>query len=131
MIEVDVATEHLDLLDLARGDDAGVLGLGDVDVRPARLDGQGLAEAADVQRQRADGQPLARAEHDVLALEGPETGQLDARGVGTRLQVGDLEVAVGSTSRPASRRSASLAIVTVGAGTTAFWASTTVPGWCR
>ena len=55
-----------------------MLRLGGVDVRAARLDDDGFAEAADLERQRADRQPLAGAEDDVLALERAEALQLDA-----------------------------------------------------
>ena len=71
-----------------------MLRLGGVDVRAARLDDDGLADAADFERQVADRQPLAGAEDDVLALERAETLQRDADRVPARLQVGDQEIAL-------------------------------------
>ena len=73
---------------------AAVLGFCGVDVRAARLDDDGFAEAADVESQRADRESLAGAEDDVLALERAETGHLDPNGVAAGLQVGDLKAAV-------------------------------------
>ena len=68
---------------------------------PLRLDDDGLAEAADVERQRADRQALAGAEDDVLALERPEARHLDSDGVAAGLQVGDLEAAASVADRDA------------------------------
>ena len=51
--------------------------------------------------ERADRQPLAGAEDDVLAFERAEAVQLDSHGVAARLQVGDLEVAVAVADRDA------------------------------
>ena len=54
-----------------------MLRLGDVDLRAARFDDDGFAEAADFERQRADRQALAGAQHDVLSLERAEARHLD------------------------------------------------------
>ena len=78
-----------------------MLRLGDVDLRASRLDDDGFAEAADVEGQRADREPLAGAEDDVLALERAEAGHLDPNGVAAGLQVGDLKAAVSVADRHA------------------------------
>ncbi len=71
-----------------------MLRLGDVHLRAARFDDHGFAEAADVERQRADREAFARAQDHVLSLERPEARHLDPDGVRARLQVGDLKTAV-------------------------------------
>ena len=77
MIDVDVTAEHLHLFNLRGGDEAAVLRLGGVDVRALGLDDDGLADAADLEHEIADRQPLAGAEDDVLPLERAETLQRD------------------------------------------------------
>ena len=80
---------------------AAVLGLRGVDVRAACLDGDRLADAADLERQRSDRQALAGAEDDVLALERAEALRATSARVHARLQVGDLEVPLRVADRDA------------------------------
>jgi hypothetical protein len=55
-----------------------MLRLGGVDVGAAGLDGDGLADVADLEGQVRDRQPLAGAEDDVLAFQRAKTLQRDA-----------------------------------------------------
>ena len=107
---------------------AAVLGLGGVDMGAACLDDDRFADAADLERERADRQPLAGAEHDVLALERAETLRATTRSVympGCRLVTWKSPCASLTTTR--GSLVASLMTVTVAPGMTCPCASVTVP----
>jgi hypothetical protein len=72
----DVAPLGLDLRDLLRGQQAGVVAVPGLDDGAGRLDGDDLGEGADVEAQVADVELTARVQDVVPLLDRPEAGEL-------------------------------------------------------